>query len=611
MIGKTLEAGWTLAEINHRLSSYTVDQLKTQLFVYARSFLNKESLWLIKHEDERIRQAATTALRLLAGKKINKTTLIEITSVPFLTPECFRRFLNYLPEDAVEILEYVVFNKSISSTKARKLFQIEPLIEGKSRSFYGRNDWIKSPSLNFFSTGRQNWYYYNQSNEIVFTLPDSMREIIAHLLYPEPLPVPFYIPNTDQENEKTIQLESIIQEELPGLLIYLRQKPLKLTKKGRPSISSVRSIGKKLKIQEFYPNTDEKLLKLIRSASLTGLLGSRKKLDTDNMVELIKSLFEREFVRIFHLPIHLLDYIIGIGRLGEYYFDNCGEGYKEIVKTMPLGKWIDYESLEKSLKAQRFAYNPIAGSNHNLTIEVPNPDSEFGYPRTIYIYDDWDEQLIRWPSFRAAMFVMASWGLIDLIYQESDVSIISETADSPYDGIKAIRLNDLGAYVLGLTNAYESKVKAPFALELADDSLSILLTDGDQDRAAMAVASFAKPLGNKRFYTDSALFLNDCKTPADLKHKINIFKSVFSEELPTNWNKFFNEISQKVNPIEEDTDFAVFRVDHDNQNLIQLIARDKELRKYCLKAEGFLILIAKKDINKFRKRLQTFGYLLE
>ncbi|MCB0852001.1 MAG: hypothetical protein KDD63_07270, partial [Bacteroidetes bacterium] len=352
------------------------------------------------------------------------------------------------------------------------------------------------------------------------------------------------------------------------------------------------------------------LLKHIRGCCVLGLLGLRDKLNVDDIPKLIKSLFEKEFTEDFHLPVHLLDYIKNVGRLDTYYYNNCGETYKKIVRTMPLGIWIDYHSMEKSLKAQGFKSSPLPSSNYDLFLEVPDTESKYSFGKSIRIFPNWDEKLIQWPALKAAMFLMASWGLIDLIYEEPDLSIISETADSPYDGIKAVKLNDLGAYVLGLTQTYESQIKAPFTLELAEDSLSILLTDGDLDRAAMAIASFAKPLGNKRFYTDSELFLGDCKTPIDLDHKINIFKSIFSQELPSKWDEFFNDISQKVNPIEEESDFAVFRVDHNNQALLQLIARDTELKRLCLKAEGFLILIAKKDINKFRKRLQTFGYLL-
>ena len=129
--------------------------------------------------------------------------------------------------------------------------------------------------------------------------------------------------------------------------------------------------------------------------------------------------------------------------------------------------------MEKSLKAQGFKSSPLPSSNYDLFLEVPDTESKYSFGKSIRIFPNWDEKLIQWPALKAAMFLMASWGLIDLIYEEPDLSIISETADSPYDGIKAVKLNDLGAYVLGLTQTYESQIKAPFTLELAED-----FTDG-------------------------------------------------------------------------------------------------------------------------------------
>ena len=322
--------------------------------------------------------------------------------------------------------------------------------------------------------------------------------------------------------------ESLIQEELPGLLIRLQQKPLKLTKKGRPSIASIRSIRKKLNIQEFYPESDQAEFMHIRTSSIVGLLALSKKLNTDNIVELIKRLFAFEFVNEFHLPIHLLGYLKGMSRVDSYYLQSCGQVYTDLIGNLPLGEWKVYEEIERSLKMQGFDVFPILGHGmYDLSVEVPDTASRYSDTRSVRVYPYLTEKLVLWPSFRAAMFMMASWGLIDMIYEEPDISILSETANSPYDGIKAIRLNELGAYVLRQTKSYESNIKPPFILELDNDSLSILLTEGDQERAAMAIASFAKPLGNKRFYTDANLFLGDCKSPADLDHKFAFLKRYF------------------------------------------------------------------------------------
>ncbi len=611
MSKKKLDIGWTRQEVNSRLDTYNKTELDRHFKPYTKAFLKGEANWLFKQE-ERIKQAALEAVQIGNSNKNAKWAALAFNAVPFLHPECFKRFVKYLPKDAQTILEYVALNGSIDHKELKSKFGIEGAVKSRKPDWQGNYKLTDSPELRFFENKNPNRYYSYTNEEISYSLSLEIRGLVLPLLFPEPLFIPPYEPQPDRAEEKMLLGESLIQEELPGLLIRLQQKPLKLTKKGRPSIASVRSISKKLKIQEFYSDTKQADLQYIRSSSLIGLLALSKKLKTDNLIELTERLFDHEFLQGFHLPIHMFGYMGGISKLNTYYITNQGTIYKDLIKGLPVGQWMGYEEIELSLKRQGFFKFPIARPGmYDLYLEVPDQTSEYGFMDTVSIHPDRTEKLVLWPSFRATLFFMASWGLIDIIYEEPDFSIPSITADSPYDGIRAIRLNDLGAFVLGKTSTYESKVKAPFTLKLADDSLSILLTDGDLERAAMAIASFAKPFGNKRFYTDAKLFLGDCKSPADLDHKIQIFTTVFSEKLPANWEVFFEEIKQKVNPLEEEKDFAIFRVDQDNRSLLQLIVRDPELKRLSLKAEGFLILIAKKDIQKFRKRLQTFGYLLE
>lgn len=61
----------------------------------------------------------------------------------------------------------------------------------------------------------------------------------------------------------------------------------------------------------------------------------------------------------------------------------------------------------------------------------------------------------------------------------------------------------------------------------------------------------------------------------------------------------------------EAPEYIAFNLNPENVALLQLIARDPELKSLSLKVEGFMILLLHKDLNRFKKRLQFFGYLLE
>jgi hypothetical protein len=606
---KKLDIGWTAEEIRPRLDQYTRKELNDKLRDYVMHFLGGEKDWLLSQESY-IAHAAETAMKMTPQQRNPKYGITNYVLVPFLHPECFRRFVNYLPEATQKILEHIVLEGATGNLELEEKYDVVTWIPGDKKNWQGRYSRIESPELRLFTCINPDRSYYTYDHrELIFVMPDGVRQLIAHLLYPVAPTIHPFSPDPNNNRELIFRGGNLIQEELPGLLIRLQQKPVRTTKKGRPNISSVRSIRKKLAITEFYPFDEDERFANIRSSALVGMLATSVQRRAYKGHELIKRLFSNEFITNFHLPVHLFNYIEEIGKVREYHLENQGKRYLDLIKKLPANTWVNYEELEFSLKTQLFDAFPIDFSGmYHLCLIAKNAEGE---RRQVNVYPHNTGRLILWPALRAALFVMASWGIVDLIYQKPDLSRLPGTADSPYDGIKAFRITDLGAYMLGMSKEYVSRAKPPFRLELAEDSLSILLTEGDQSRAALAIASFAKPFGKKRFYTDAKLFLGDCKSPEELEHKISIFRSVFSEELPDNWQAFFDEISQKVNPLEAERAFSVFRVDPDNRALLQLIARDPELKRLCLKAEGFLILIAKKDINKFKKRLQTFGYLLE
>lgn len=611
MISKKLTVGWTVEEVCDRLETMTVAEIKEKLLPFCLDFLDGEKTWL-QNQTARISLAAEEAYQLTASKRIVKDFLIKTCAPAFLHPACFARFQKYLPKDTQIILQDVALNGDIDQDEVEKKFHIKGAKKGTQLDYRKRTIDSPSPSLSFFMNNKlRSGYFYASANERIFYyLHDAVRELILHLLFPEPPKVNTYIPDPSKD-AFVFETVAALHEELPGLLIHLQQKPLKITKKGKVSFASVRSIAKKLKIREFFPEAQDPLLKHIRAKAVIGLLALTKGPDSKDLPKLIKKLFEFEFFRYFHVSIQLLDYINGFGKVKAYDLKNLNKTYLEILKGFPQGEWLVYEDIELRLKAQSVSLSPINSYVSNGLYVTLTDEKAYNGKREQYLGTHRAEKMITWPTFRAMIFIMASWGILDIIYDEPDLSELCRTANSPYDQIKAIRITNLGAYVLGNVDSYEFNAKPPFSLELSDDSLSILLTDGDYERAAMALSSFAKPIGNSRFFTDANLFLNDCKKASDLEVKITLFESIFSKELPEAWKDFFHEISQKVNPIDEEFDFTLFRLDPKNKQLLKLIARDSILKRLCLKAEGYLILVPQKDVSKFRKRLQAFGYLLE
>jgi hypothetical protein len=56
--------------------------------------------------------------------------------------------------------------------------------------------------------------------------------------------------------------------------------------------------------------------------------------------------------------------------------------------------------------------------------------------------------------------------------------------------------------------------------------------------------------------------------------------------------------------------FQVFKLP-DNKELIRLIATDDFLKKNCIKAEMFHILIARENVSKVKSYLKKYGFLID
>lgn len=605
--------GWPLDEITARLDQLPVRILDYNFKPFVQEFVQKESAWLSR-QDSRIAEIAKRAYKICHQKSIRKYDLTELISVAFLNSECFQKFRNYIPKESNIILDTILLDGIITSEDIYKRFghvstqKITHPSWGKNVEARGRSEF----SL-FLNPDEYHHPIKYKRNWIVFFWPIYLRELAIPLVFPPPYEYNVTKQEIPASPHTSIFLaEQLVQEELPGLIIHLQQKSLKTSKKGRPAISSVKSIGKKLGIREFFPDTEIKSLAHLRSRCLLGLLIQAPELPASINHTHIKTLFDNYFPKSFFAPIHLLNHLKGIDKLGLSWLRGESLSFKNLVQTFPANYWIPFDSLELSLKPQ-FAQktNYYIEGMYDLKLDISDPARTQNYSDTMEIYPFFLERLFIWATFQANIYVFAAWGLLDIAYNNQDDYEYPHTIDSPLNRIVAIRLTTLGAYVLGQTDHYESTVKPPFTLELAHDSLSILLTDGDQDRAALAIKSFAKPLGQQRFYTNPNLFLGDCNTPADLQQKISLFRSIFSEDTPPNWMVFFDEMLQKVNPIMEAPEYIAFSLNPENVALLQLIARDPELKSLSLKVEGFMILLLNKDLNRFKKRLQFFGYLLE
>lgn len=545
-----------------------------------------------------------------------KSLMIKVCSLPFMSRKLYQRFIATLDPEIKTLLEYIALKGPLHHMMIEKELGIKTyekvIMDGEIHRFR-RESLSLVPKFRILPVQVPFSYYYGTENRIVFYLPKRLQKVIAILSAPADVRL-ISLPElpADAKKLKVIHGEELILRELPGLIIYLNNKRPKLSKKGRPNAASIRSLGKKLALTEFYPDTKQKELLFMRTDMLASLLLQLDDLPNNaSPPDLIKHLFRKTYPLHFRSALHLLGYINGISNLRTPAFRSVEYSSTEYFKPLHHKEWIKHEDWEYYHQSSALHIDFIDAYELNrLELEIPGEFSSSSFSTTLSISPHFGQKFVQWPTLRGHLFLFAAWGLLDLVYEEPNCKAIGITSDSPYDGVKYLRMTALGAYVLGYTDAYESNVEQPFELGLSDDVLSILLTAGDMELASRAIASFARPAGSKRFQTNADMFLQDCNTAKDLKQKIDLFSTLFPGDLPANWQAFFRELSQKANPLTEE-EFQVFSINPNDQKLLQLLAQDEQIREICSKAEGYRILVRIKDFKRLQKLLRAYGYLVE
>lgn len=611
---EALTIDWGLTDIAMSFDEFTKDRLSSTFWRLTVPFADeyrKQILTELPYASAIYREWASYGKRLP-----QKTLMTKVCSLPFMSRRLYQYFAASLDPEVRTILERVA-RKGPQSHKMLEEDQGITTYNLDRKDVYGngyfREELNVLPKFKYLPHQAPSSYYYHRDLNIIFTLPEHLQRVIAVLAADPKATWPTYEELPEDAQELNLFYgEELILRELPGLIIYLNNKRPKVNKKGRPNAASIRSLGKKLALTPFYPATAQPQLMHLRANMLTSLLLQKDKLPNNAEIpNLIRKLFQDSYHQNFRSALHLLTYVNGVTSLRESSFRAVESGTSDYFKSLYQQGWVDYQAWEARKEDLGYRVDFIYPSEiGRLDLEISSEFSDSKFVTQLSIAPYYTRKFIQWPILRGQLFLLAAWGLLDLAYAEPDTRAIGITADSPYDGVRYVRLTPLGAYVLGYTDEYETTVKQPFELSLADDVLSILLSAGDMDLASRAIASFASPVGNKRFQTNADMFLQDCSTARDLQQKIDLFSTLFPGDLPANWQAFFRELSQKANPLTEE-EFLVFSIDPNDQNLLRLLAQDEQIQALCSKAEGYRILVKTGDFKKLQKLLRAYGYLVE
>jgi hypothetical protein len=442
-------------------------------------------------------------------------------------------------------------------------------------------------------------YYWNP----IYTFPPTVRKrILVYLDY-----FNFDLTPVEQLEKTDIVYHSTdyVFKELPILMTYIQQNGIATTQQGRPTSAALKKVVKATKIREFYPK-EKGMNATIKTLLLLNLI-----------LELPRSKFNE-----LQESVDILDYLlkgIYIKRKRNSIID-LFFSYKGIYKYSITGKEIENDILNKLKKL------PVNGwlSFENVfsffyqecdifPIETYIAKNEVYHDTQYYAKDKVQNAYLAYvqqPFIKGTFFLLAALGIVDIAYDETpEVAKFKHDTTNPYDKLKYIRLNEFGAYLLGLNKDYTPpEIEGTNELYLSSEAL-VITTSEDNPMAEIILKNYMKKVSATRYMTDYEIFLSDCNSVTNIQEKINAFKKALNLTFPENWQAFFKEIIDKANRF-QGRSYKVYELEKDAE-LIRLIARDEALKKLVIKAENYHILIKNSDLDIFKSRLLKFGYFLK
>ena len=596
------------------MATFTMAELKDGLFNLIKQFIKQDSLSLADYNipDE--------ILSLNTAGRLSKKQLCFFCSLPFLSRPLFSQFREFLPDEVVTLMDTILWEGILHEEEISERFKIKIKAQSKRRYYDGNQFYLTIfPQFRIFKASGVISFYNYEIEDLQIAWPVDLRRVVS-AYYPKPPEAELIGLDTIEPTAHRFENgAAAIFRETPLLLHYLKQRQIKITKRNRPVLSTIPKMKKQLGLEEFFPESDSKWLKHLRTRLIAGLLVHHKpsgKNNIDPPTFIKEILIDKVYLDNYYPSVTtILHFIKGMTNIENNYCFHIEPDIINFLRTFPKNKWVAFRNIETHNQYQFNQFLPLSPyiAHEKLYYEYDRKEEEddfYYYGNKHYINGDLLFPGVITPYLKGVFFYFAALGLFDLAFDSPNTETLGLTYFSPYDELKYVRLTDFGIYALGLTHKYEPPITtAPYQISLSDHSLTYVLNE-ENETAETLFAPFSQKISSRRYKTNIPLFLKGCNSKTDLKNRVSLFQHAVQGDLPPNWVQFFKDLDQRMSPLQKVTGYEVFKIPHHQKELLHLLAVAPEFRNYTLKAADFHLLIPKKSIDQFKKDLKAYGYMM-
>ena len=283
------------------------------------------------------------------------------------------------------------------------------------------------------------------------------------------------------------------------------------------------------------------------------------------------------------------------------------QAIEQTLRECPPGEWVEIQEFYRYSLARGHGFE-VARDEWKLYINSADYGS-MGYAPTSIL--DLRYLMVYFMEYLATLGVV-DIGYTNPMFGRADYGDLWGVDElhylSRYDGLLYLRLNSLGAYCLGLSEAYAPPLTEAGALLEVDEDLRIRLRRPAEAAQAMLLDQYAQPLSDEQWQLTPDALLAMVEQGLELDEFHQFLQQQAAAELPAAVASLFDKITARRSAVLDAGSARLLRCA--SADFARALAKDPKLSDYCHYVGGRTLVVPDKGMKRFREALRRIGYVI-
>lgn len=286
----------------------------------------------------------------------------------------------------------------------------------------------------------------------------------------------------------------------------------------------------------------------------------------------------------------------------------------ELLNQFPVGEWVEFDEVFRQMVLHKLDYPFI--ENRGLWYLYFH---ESRYDSLGYVHDNPGEQHpLLWRQYLRATLMesFATLGIIDIAYVaphemwpefQGYSGLDDKWYLSRYDGLLAIRLNELGAYALRMTEQFNAAAEKKTSLQLLPNLDIVVEAEQTPPEDRIVLERFAQQVNERLWRLDRAILLRSLHEGMKTNEVLEYLTARASRGIPDTVRHALDSWTSRTQAIKSVSNAVLieFRDSHD----AMLLAHDTAARKLCQPAGSNCVVVSHDKLRALQKAAQELGFV--